>query len=724
MKNYFFVCLVFIFVFGFVASSALASTRIDLNHGWSFRTDPDGSGVSASWYKQAPSGTETIDVPHTWNIGKHDDYEGVAWYFRTFEIPAELSGKHIELNFGATFYSSRVWLNGAEVGGHEGGYTAYHLDLSGRLRRLNFVAVAIDNRPGVATIPGFAMRGRRGGNVWYDWWHYGGLVRDVWITVNDPVLVRRQQIRSEVTGPAAIVHDRVFLENSSGRRAEVSVRATAFDPDGNTVATASQSVSLAPGERAPGELASGEKDAALTFKIESPKLWDIDHPNIYRVAIEVTDSKGKILDQHSDTFGVRTIEIRDRHLLINGQRVRLSGMTRHEESPWEGAAETAGTMRYDYDDMKALQVTLTRPVHYPQNPFIFDYADRNGILFIPEIPIWQFSERQLSDPRVLSLAKQQMREMIEQAGNHPSIFAWSVCNESEGFTPGGHAYFRAMKDFIREIDPGRFVSYADDSLYNLKHREDSAASDADFLMMNQYFGSWHGPQDALNPALDAVDKMFPDKMVIISEFGTPGLFARNSIAADRLRIETMQQQMKEFEKRDWIAGAIFWCYQDYKSHRNLWPGLQEGYVDHGVVDEYRQRRPSYEVWRQINAPATITASWKRGSSFIPAGFTAIVTPNLPGQIPSYALHDYRLQWEVRDENSHLVASGEKTFPELDDPATVSGDVPAQAGVHELKLHLTLLRPTGFSAAESTLPWNTVEWGGQVVDQMKIPVPRD
>ena len=229
-------------------------------------------------------------------------------------------------------------------------------------------------------------------------------------------------------------------------------------------------------------------------------------------------------------------------------------MARHEDSPWEGLAETAGTMRHDYDDMKALQMTLTRPVHYPQNPFILDYADRHGILLIPEIPVWQFSEAQLADPRVLALAKQQMGEMIAQAGNHPSIFAWSVLNESATATPGGIAYVRAMRDFIRKLDPERYVSYADDNLPKLERADQSAANDVDFLMMNQYFGAWHGPASALVPSLDKVDQMFPDKMVIISEFGFPGIFASNPLEADRARVKTMQDQMPELARRDWIAG--------------------------------------------------------------------------------------------------------------------------------------------------------------------------
>ena len=103
-------------------------------------------------------------------------------------------------------------------------------------------------------------------------------------------------------------------------------------------------------------------------------------------------------------------------------------------------------------------------MHYPQHPDVLDYADRNGVLLVPEIPMWQFSEEQMSDPKVLALAKRMMQEMIEQAGNHPSIFAWSVCNESATSTPGGRAYVKAMVDHVKALDPGRYVSYADDGL--------------------------------------------------------------------------------------------------------------------------------------------------------------------------------------------------------------------------------------------------------------------
>jgi beta-glucuronidase len=675
------------------SGQVFASTRLDLNNDWQFRTDPDQKGEAADWQKQPPSGTASINIPHTWNLGRHDRYLGKAWYFRTFELPMQSPDLHVELHFGATFYSSRIWLNGIEIGRHEGGYTAYSFNITPHLHQTNYLAVELDNRIGAATIPGFANRGKD--QSWYDWWDYGGIVRDVWLTVGSPIEVKRQQIRSQISAAGAIIQDRVFLENNLKQAAKLTMIATAFGPDNQPAAHESQPVVLSP----------GETDAAISLKLTDPKLWSIDSPNIYRMVVQIADGEGKNLDEQSDTFGLRTVEIRDRHLFVNGERVRLTGVTRHEESTGEGLAETPGTMREDYDDMKTLQVTLTRPVHYPQNPFILDYADRHGILLIPEIPVWQFSEAQMQDPKVLALAKQQMREMIEEAGNHPSIFAWSVCNESATGTPGGIAYFRAMRDFIHTIDPGRFVSYADDKLPNLKRAEDSAANDADFLMMNQYFGSWHGPEAALPESLDKVGGMFPDKMVIISEFGLPGIFAKDPEDADRMRVKIIQDQMPELARRDWIAGAILWCYQDYKSRINQRPGWQGGYVDHGLVDEYRQRKPSYYVWKELNAPAVINAQWNPQTAGLPAAYTVTVTPNSKLDLPSYPLHNYRLAWELCDETGKLLASGEKQLADLSDVQTVSENVGDQSSAKALKLHLTLLRPTGAVAAEKFMDWH-------------------
>jgi beta-glucuronidase len=489
-----------------------------------------------------------------------------------------------------------------------------------------------------------------------------------------------------------VVHDHIYLRSDLAGGTAVQLRVTAYGPDNRAEGRQTQSLLLG----------QGGADIALSLKLANPKLWGVDHPNMYRMSVELTDRSGKPLDEHNDSFGVRTLEIKDRHLLLNAERVRLTGLARHEDSPAQGLAETPETMQRDYDDLKSLHTTLSRPVHYPQNPYILDYADRHGILLIPEIPVWQFSEAQLSDPKVLALAQQQMREMIEQAGNHPSIFAWSVANESATGTPGGIAYFRAMRELIRTIDPGRPVSFADDNLAKLDRAEQSAANDADFLMMNQYFGTWHGPASALVPALDKVNRLFPDKMVIISEFGYPGPFAKTPLEADQARVRTIQQQLPLLAERDWIAGAILWCYQDYKSRRNLWPGQVEGFVEHGVVDEARQRKPSYEVWRQLNAPADIEAHWVDATGSASAGFSATVTAKSERQLPSYPLRNYQLSWTVIDESGKAIAGGQRQLGQWLGPEHIAGSVPADAGGHSLRLIVTVRDPTGLVAAERTL----------------------
>jgi beta-glucuronidase len=688
------------------SSPALAGTRVDLDGPWQFRVD-DGRADSAGWSRAVPADVETVDVPHTWGVGLHAEHEGVAWYWRTLDVPAALHGRRLELHFGATFYAARVFVNGQMVGEHEGGHTAWFVDVTKALGAGGLVAVRIDNRPGLATIPGWAMKLKDSGTLWYDWWHYGGIVRDVALVAEERAAIRRQEIRPvRVEAGRATVATRVFLERfAAGDR--LTVDAQALDPSGRAVARAGRAV----------DGAAGATVVGLELLVPEPQLWHFDRPSLYRMVVQLTDAKGAVLDRREESFGIRTVEIRDRGLWLNGERVRLTGMTRHEESTQEGLAETRGTMKYDWDDMKALHVVFTRPVHYPQHPYVLDYADRNGVLLVPEIPMWQFSEEQMKDPKVLALAKRMMKEMIDEAGNHPSVFAWSVCNESATSTPGGRAYVKAMVEHVKALDPGRFVSYADDGLGGLTDASVNANQYTDFLMMNQYFGSWHGPADGLAPALDRLGKLFPDRMVVVSEFGLAGPFAPDTAQADVLRVATIRGQLAEFAKHDFVAGAVFWCYQDYRSHRNLWPGETSGWVEMGLVDENRQRHPSYDVWKEETSPARLAVEWARGEGGRPAGFRATVARRSLAELPSYELRGYRFEWEARDQAGALVGQGALALPAIGAPATVEGTWPASPS-RELRLSLRVLRPTGFVAAEKVERWWEPVSGGLSPEEAK------
>lgn len=678
-----------------------AQARIDLDHDWRFRTDTTDAGVQAGWAGATPDDTRQVDVPHTWNIGKDDDYEGVAWYFKTFVVPASMLSSHVELHFGATFYRSRVWVNGVEVGGHEGGHTAYGFDISRQLHAgENRIVVRLDNRPGPATIPGYAMRQAAGGNVWYDWWHYGGIVRDVWLTINDHALIRRQRIGSKLAGDSASVSTQVLVESVDGSGGTYTANARVIDPEGKTVAQARQLVSTSAGQ---------SSSVTLAVTLPHPQLWNVGDARLYQWVTELQAADGTVLHSRSDTFGLRDIVIRDRKLYVNGKPVRLSGLTRHEDSPWEGLAESSGTIRHDWSDMAALHTTLTRPVHYPQSDAVLDFADRHGILLVPEIPIWQFSEAQLKNPALLSLASQMMREMIEQDGNHASIFAWSVCNESDASLPGGRAYVDAMVSLIHRIDPGRYVTFADADISIKPWKDAPALHDVDFIMANAYFGSWSGGGSEVEPWLDFVDRTYPDKLVIISEFGYPGVFSPDPVAADKARSENLLQQMDAFQRRSFIGGVIFWTYQDYKSHRNLWPGQTEGYVDHGVVDENRQRKPSYAVYEARNRPVSVSTQWQVGADGL-HGFQATVSAYADTHLPSYPMHGYLVHWRAMDDRGHELGHGEATLADLARPIPLDGTWPVPGKDAAVHLAIEVTSPAGIPVGGTTSDYHPLQIG--------------
>jgi beta-galactosidase/beta-glucuronidase len=203
------------------------------------------------------------------------------------------------------------------------------------------------------------MKLRDSGSVWYDWWHYGGIVRDVGLVVQERATIRRQVIRTRIAARSATVTTRALLE-SSGTSGALRLEGRILGPSGEPVAEGDVSLPVGPTGAEP----------TLSFEVPQPEKWHFDQPSLYAVALTLRDGAGAVLDERTDTFGIRTVEIRDRGLWLNGERVRLTGVTRHEDSPWEGLAETRGTIRRDWDDLKALHVVLTRPVHYPQHPYV------------------------------------------------------------------------------------------------------------------------------------------------------------------------------------------------------------------------------------------------------------------------------------------------------------------------------------------------------------------
>lgn len=701
------------FLVPMAVATPAAAERIDLDAGWTFWLAKDAPADPA-WLKSDPAKVESVSVPHSWPLSRGASSEGVGWYARTLVVPEAIVGKHLELHFDAVFYAARVWVNGTLVGKHEGGHTAFDLDVSKVLKPgANRIVVAADDRPGFVTIPGYAMRLAGSGNVWYDWWHSGGITRDVSLRIAEGGLIRRQRIRQVLKADSAIVTSGVVIENVDAQPHTYSLTSVAIDPDGREVARGEKTVTVAASSAA-------TPDAALT--ITKPQLWQIGAGKLYRIVAELRDEKGVVLDRREDTVGLRTLALRDRKLYVNGVAVRLTGVTRHEDSPWEGAAETRGTILHDMRDLNALHVTLTRPVHYPQPQSVFDAADRAGMLLVPEIPIWQMTAAQLGDPRLLVRAKAMMAEMIAESGNHPSVLAWSVMNESEAATPQGLAFVKAMKAHINAIDPGRFVTFADSQIAERAVRV-PALVEADFVMANAYFGTWSGGADKVGPWLDAFDKAYPDRMLVISEFGWPGPFSHDSASADVARTANLKDQLAAFATRPWVGGAIFWSYADYRSNKNLFAGMADGYVDHGLVDADRQRRPSYFAWeaanRDVSAKVDLTMAGET-----PTGFTATVMGAAKGALPSYPLVGARLHWRAIGGDRVVLGDGEQALPVIAPGGTATVSAAWTGRLTPVTVTVDILTAEGARAGGVVRDYEPFKAGSAVYPPDPAQLPKD
>lgn len=693
---------------------AIPSASIPLTEEWRFSIDRAGVGEQHGWASPNfdDSAWTSVQVPHTWNVmPDYSEYEGLAWYRRTFAAPPESEDAHLRLRFEAVFYMARVWLNGQYLGQHEGGYTAFEFDIASiaKLGTENVIAVQVDNLRATNRIP-VVIR-----PDWsFDWWNYGGITRGVSIEVNSQAYIAQQQVLSvpRLSGideaDLATVTAIVTIDNTSDDTLDGTVQAELFDE-----ATA-QSVLSSPASAAISVPAHTSAEVQMDVTMPSPKLWHFDHPNLYRWSVSLLDANGRVLHTNEVTIGIRSIELKDGYFYLNGEPVRLVGITRHADYPGQGSAETVTAMAADYDDLKTLNEVFSRPVHYPQHEFILDYADRHGILLIPEVPAWQLTQEQMYSEQMRELEKQQLREMIAEAFNHPSVWAWSIGNEIESNTGSGVEFVKEMIAYVKSLDPTRPVGFASNRLGSQPWFDATAASD--FVLMNQYFGTWVGPKQGLGPALDVIHKTWPEKTVIISEYGfephwnalwgpptsslnadeyyfVPDDTPSGSEDADIVRRQLITEQMDIFRSKPFVAGAIFWTYQDYRTRSNFVMGL---------VDFNRNRRGSWELIREEYAPVLIDSLVLSPAADGMRSATVSLHTRGPVEtdMPAYTLRGYSLRWAVTSpDGSTEFSQGDIDLPTLTPASQWTGNLEFAEPPEEHIITLDIIRPIGFSVIE-------------------------
>ena len=656
--------------------------RISLCGGWKFQVDPKNVGANELWSAADYSTTQwrEVKVPHTWQVDPaHVGYRGIAWYQRVFDAMSPRHDSAVRLEFEAVFHTATVWVNGQLAGEHpRKGYTAFSFDITTMLRwgQPNVISVRVDNAFSDHMLP----RGRSS-----DWANDGGIFRPVQLLVTPKTFIERVDVEAvpNLDTGETLVTISAQCRNASSKTWSGTIDFRVFDDETGLIVTSIPSPSRV----------TIKAGATGTFpaqpRLADAKLWHFDSPHLYRLESQIAD--GHQQHKHETTFGVRRFEVKDGKFHLNGEAVRLMGVERMAGSnPEFGMAEPSEWIDHDHRDLKYLNCVFTR-VHWPQDQRILDYCDRHGILMQSEIPTWGSATFNgmgaQPDADIMENGLEQLREMIHRNRNHPSIVVWGLCNEIGGQNPAAYEFAKKMLAEAKQLDPSRLCSYASHSLRETPERD--VAGLMDFIETNEYFGTWHGGDvRSLDGHLDTLHKTFPGKPIVVSEYGYCACTADRP-EGDEHRIEVLRTHNQVIRSKDFVGGAIFFCYNDYRTHMgDRGVGTLQQRV-HGVVDVYGVRKPSYPVLREQSSPVESLAI----SNLLNQFHLVLKTRNT---MPSYSLHGYTLHGVLYGQGEIPVEVQQVLVPDLAPGQIAKLDLTFTQPEVPFRVRFEVVRPTGFS----------------------------
>jgi beta-glucuronidase len=514
----------------------------------------------------------TLMVPGDWN--SQDDklfwYEGTVWYRTKFDFAARPGMRRQFLHFGATNYQADVYLNGAKLGRHVGGFTPFEFEVTGKLKPDgNSLVVKADNTRHAEAVP----------TVNTDWWNYGGITRDVSLVETPAGFIRDYQLR---LAPARA---------GQGMRIAAHVQL-----DGATPSTA---VTLEIPEAGVRATAVAGADGAVSFELPAHKLvpWSPENPRLYAVRLSTHD------ETLVDRIGFRSIEVRGTDILLNGKPVFLRGISLHEENPIRGGrAYSIEDARLLLGWAKELGCNFVRLAHYPHNEFMARVADEMGLMLWEEVPVYWTIQWQ--NPDTLANATAQLTELITRDRNRASVMVWSVANE----TPVSQArttFLKSLVDTARALDGSRLVSaamevHADPADGNHRIVDDPLGAYTDLLSFNQYIGWYDGLPDKLK---DIRWTFGYDKPVVISEFGADALQGKHGDARTRFTEEYQEDLYRKtlamLGKIPQWRGTTPWILVDFRSPRRPLPVIQDGWNRKGLIGQNGVKKQAFFVLRDF-----------------------------------------------------------------------------------------------------------------------------
>lgn len=432
------ICIIFT---GFTKQPEPAQRTIySINkNNWKFKLGDDKNAFKksfndASWLD--------ITIPHDFNGGidgvndnvfqgrfdfdndpdKRLMYKGPAWYRTTFTVDQNHSGKKVFLEFEAVSLEAHVYVNGKLAGKHIGGYTAFEIDVTDfiKLGVENTLAVKADNSNNKAIAPWMADE-KNSFPFSFDYAIYGGIYRDVWVKITDPIKIDKVLNTPVIGGQApAVLSVETFVKNYTKKAQEVSLATKLLDPDGKEVASMNTTKTI-------------EAGSELVFKQNASRLgkvalWSTQNPNLYKVVSSISYN-GNVVDNFESSCGFRYFTLANNTaFMLNGKKELIRGVNRHQDMEGVGYALENEQHHKDVQLLKEGGFNFIRHAHYPCDVEFAKAADEMGMMLWLEIPLTGSTS---DDPAFLENCKSQLSEMIEQFYNNPSVIVWGIGNESD-----------------------------------------------------------------------------------------------------------------------------------------------------------------------------------------------------------------------------------------------------------------------------------------------------
>ena len=543
--------------------------RLYLNDDWLFTEQFEDSLVAPEY----PENTlQPVRLPHTcketpFHYFDESLYQMVSGYRRHLLIPKDWQGKRILLTFEGAAHDSTVFCNGKKVGEHHCGYTAFTVDLTDNILygQDNLLCVRLDSRENLNVPPfGYVI----------DYMTYGGIYRDV-----------RLEVKENVSLSDIFVHTAIDFR-SSPVTAQITSEITLTESNGNvTIRQYYMPKNTAAGqgswnllcEQTVSADTNCDKEIALTAAITDPLLWDTEEANLYILKTQLYQDN-TLLDETETTFGIREAVFKKDGFYLNGRKLRIRGLNRHQSFPYVGYAMPKSMQRLDADLLKKeLGLNAVRTSHYPQSHYFLERCDELGLLVFTEFPGWQH----IGDDSWKAQAVENAEDMIRQYRNHPSIILWGIrINES----PDDDAFYEKTNAVAHKLDPSRPTGGV--RAMKKSHLLEDVYTYNDFL------------HDGEMPGCDPKKKVTSDmeKPYLISEYNGH-MYPTKAFDNEERRSEHAIRHANVLDAvagQPDIAGSFGWCMFDYNTHKDFGSGDRICY--HGVMDMFRNPKLAANIY--------------------------------------------------------------------------------------------------------------------------------